>query len=116
MVKDTCVTCHLGGAGPDANHSFDPQVSTCVQCHADATSLDVDGVQTEIKGKLDQVKTALEAKGLLDKDGLAVVGDFPEAQAAALWNYLFVLEDKSNGVHNADFANALLNSALDALK
>ena len=115
-VKDTCVTCHLGGAGPDANHSFVPQVSTCVQCHADAKSLDVNGVQTEIKGKLDQVKAALQAKGLMDKNGVVVVGEYPEAQAAALWNYLFVLEDKSNGVHNADFANALLDNALTALK
>jgi hypothetical protein len=116
QVKDTCVTCHLGGAGPDANHSFVPQVATCVQCHTDAKSLDVDGVQTEIKGKLDQVQAALQAKGLMDKDGVIVVGEYPEAQAAALWNYLFVLEDKSNGVHNADFANAMLDAALEALK
>jgi len=115
-VKDTCVTCHLGGAGPDASHTFAPNVATCVKCHADAKDFDVNGVQTEIKGKLDQVKTALQRKGLFDKDGVAVVGDYPEAQAAALWNYLFVLEDKSNGVHNSDFANALLDSALTALK
>ena len=115
-VKDTCVTCHMGGAGEDANHTFTPNVATCVQCHADATSLDVNGVQTTIKGKLDAVKTALQAKGLLDKDGVIVVGDYPEAQAAALWNYLFVEEDKSMGVHNADYANALLDQALEALK
>jgi hypothetical protein len=115
-VKDTCVTCHLGGAGPNANHTFVPQVATCVQCHADAKSLDVNGVQTEIKDKLEKVKAALQAKGLMDKDGVIVVGDYPEAQAAALWNYLFVEEDKSDGVHNPDYANALLDAALEALK
>jgi hypothetical protein len=115
-VENTCVTCHLGGAGPDANHTFMPQVATCVTCHADAKSLDVDGKQTEIKDKLDQVKAALQAKGLLDKDGVVVVGDYPEAQAGALWNYLFILEDKSDGVHNIPFANALLDAALVALK
>ncbi len=77
-VKDTCVTCHLGGAGPDANHTFTPNVATCVQCHADATSLDVNGVQTEIKGKLDEVQKALQRKGLVDKDGVVVVGDYPK--------------------------------------
>ena len=115
-VKDTCVTCHLGGASTNADHTFMPNVATCVTCHADAKSLDVNGVQTTIKGKIAQVKTALQAKNLLDKDGVIVVGEYPEAQAAALWNYLFVVEDKSNGVHNADYANALLDAALVALK
>ena len=73
-VKDTCVTCHMGGAGTNANHTFTPNVATCVTCHADAKSLDVYGVQTTIKGKIAQVKTALQAKNLLDKDGVIVVG------------------------------------------
>jgi hypothetical protein len=115
-VKDTCVTCHLGGAGQDANHTFMPVVANCLGCHTDATSLDVDGKQTEIMDKLAQVAAALETKGLLDKDGVVIVGDYPEAEAAALWNYLFVLEDKSNGVHNIEYANALLDSALAGLK
>jgi hypothetical protein len=115
-VKDTCVTCHMGGAGPDADHHFMPVVANCVACHADATSLDIDGKQTEIKDKLAQVAAALQAKGLLDKDGGVVVGDYPEAQAGALWNYLFILEDKSDGVHNIPYANALLDAALAALK
>lgn len=115
-VKDTCVTCHLGGAGPNANHTFMPVAATCVQCHADATSLDVNGKQTEIKDKLEKVKAALQAKGLMDKDGVVVVGEYPEAQAGALWNYLFVEEDKSDGVHNIPYANAMLDAALEALK
>ncbi|MCJ7431853.1 MAG: hypothetical protein MUO77_00030 [Anaerolineales bacterium] len=116
MVENTCVTCHLGSADANANHSFMPVVTTCVACHADATSLDINGKQTEIKDKLEKVAEALKAKGLLDKDGAPVVGDYPEAQAAALWNYLFVEEDKSEGVHNMTYANALLDAALEALK
>jgi hypothetical protein len=116
VVKDTCVTCHMGGAGSDADHHFMPVVATCVACHTDATSLDIDGKQTEVKDKLAQVETALQTKGLLDKDGVIVVGDYPEAQAAALWNYLFILDDKSNGVHNVPYTEALLDSALAALK
>ncbi len=79
-------------------------------------SLDINGKQTEIKDKLEQVKAALQSKGLMDKDGVIVVGDYPEAQAGALWNYLFVEEDKSDGVHNPSYANALLDAALEALK
>jgi len=116
MVKDTCVGCHMGGAGPNAYHGFLPNVAFCQTCHSDATNFDVSGGQTEIKGKLEEVKAALQAKGLLDKDGEIVVGDYPEAQAAALWNYLLVEEDRSNGVHNIDYANALLDAGLEALK
>jgi hypothetical protein len=116
MVKDTCVTCHLGGAGPNANHTFMPVAGNCVTCHADATNLDVNGKQTEIKAKLEEVKAALQAKGLMDDAGAPIVGEYPEAQAAALWNYLFVEEDKSDGVHNMTFANAMLDAALVALK
>jgi hypothetical protein len=116
LVENTCITCHMGGVSEDASHSFAPNPATCTECHADATSLDVNGVQTEIADKLEQVKAALQAKGLMDDTGTVVVGDYPEAQAAALWNYLFVEEDKSEGVHNPAFANAMLDAALEALK
>lgn len=113
-VKDTCQACHMGGES--VNHTFTPNVANCVTCHADAKNFDMNGVQTTIEEKLAEVKAALQGKGLLDADGVIVVGDYPEAQAAALWNYLFVEEDKSMGVHNADYANALLDYALEALK
>ena len=113
MVENTCVGCHLGGE--NADHSFMPKVTACQACHADAESLDINGVQTEIMDKLEQVKAALQANGLMDAEGTIVVGDYPEAQAAALWNYLLVEEDKSEGVHNPTFANALLDASLAAL-
>jgi hypothetical protein len=111
-VENTCVTCHMGGAGEDANHSFTPQVTTCQKCHSDAKSLDVDGKQTEIKKLLEEVKAALTAKGLMDAKGTIVVGDYKTEYAAALWNYLLVEEDKSDGVHNPGYAKALLELSL----
>jgi hypothetical protein len=113
-VPDTCITCHMGG--DKAVHNFTPVVANCTACHSDATSLDVDGVQTEVKGSLDQVQAALTAKGLLDKDGNPVVGKYPEAQAQALWNWLYVSQDRSLGVHNVSYTRALLKFSLDALK
>ena len=58
----------------------------------------------------------LQLPSILQEDGVIVVGEYPEAQAAALCNYLFIKEDKSDGVHNADYANAMLDAALVALK
>jgi hypothetical protein len=114
LVQDTCQGCHMGGA--DVNHTFMPVVTTCQQCHPDAKSLDVDGVQTKVAAKLDQIEKALQAKGLLDNNGGIVVGEYPEAQAAALWNFLLITDDKSMGVHNSTYVNALLDQALTALK
>jgi hypothetical protein len=48
MVGDTCVACHLGDGD---NHTFEPDVSACTACHADAESLDINGVQTEVSTK-----------------------------------------------------------------
>ena len=114
-IENTCVGCHLGGAGPDANHSFMPVVGTCVKCHADAKSLDVNGEMTNMKAELEAVKAALTAKGLLDPKGVIVPGKYDTKLAGALWNYLLVEEDKSDGVHNPAYAKALLDLALTDL-
>ena len=110
---DTCVGCHLGAG---KGHDFKPDLPSCVACHADAKSFDVKGAQTAVGAKLAKVQAALQAKKLLDPKGVIIVGDYPEAQAAALWNYLMVKEDKSMGVHNIDYTNALLDAALTGLK
>jgi hypothetical protein len=114
MVEDTCVTCHLGA---NQNHTFTPEVATCVTCHPEAKNFDIGGVQTDIQAKLDQVAGLLKAKGLLNDEGVPVVGTYPAAQASALWNYIFIgKEDKSRGVHNAAYAKALLEAAVAALQ
>jgi hypothetical protein len=114
MVQDTCVGCHLGAG---ENHTFEPNVATCQACHADAENFDVDGVQTEVQAMLDELKDALIAKGWLDEEGEPFVGPIPEAEAAALWNWIYIQnEDKSLGVHNADYTKALLEASLQALQ
>jgi hypothetical protein len=115
-VKDTCVGCHMGGAGPDANHTFTPNVATCVTCHADLKSFDNQGVQTAVTAKIDTLKTDLIKAKLLDASGNIIVGTYPAAQANALWNYVFITSDKSLGVHNAQYTNDLLDASIAAFK
>jgi hypothetical protein len=111
MVQDTCVGCHMGGEA--AKHTFEPDVTTCVACHADAESFDVNGVQTTVTGKLDALQAELTTAGLLDAEGEIVAGNYPVAQANALWNYIYIkIEDKSLGVHNSKYTNALLDASL----
>ncbi len=113
-VQDTCVTCHMGA---DQNHTFTPNVATCTECHDGAKNFDINDVQTKVTDLLAQLKKALLSKGLITADGLAVVATgLPENQAAALWNFLLVTEDRSMGVHNSTYTIDLLNWSIDALK
>lgn len=131
LVRDTCVTCHVG---KNNNHTFEPVESACVVCHSGAEDFDIDGVQTEVKALIVQVRDLLVVKGLLavekdyeiGDDGVIeevvvgyepVVGVYPAAQASALWNYIFIaIEDGSLGVHNPGYTKALLEAAVAALQ
>ena len=112
-VANTCVHCHMGDT---ANHTFLPDVSRCQTCHPGATSFDIDGVQTKVQGMLADLKTALTTAGLLDANGNIVAGKYPEKQAAALWNYSYIKDDKSSGVHNPPYSEAVLQASLDLMK
>jgi hypothetical protein len=114
MVENTCVACHLGEGD---NHTFLPTVAACQGCHADAENFDINGAQTEVEEMVAQLEEALVAKGMWDVEtDEPVVGEYPEAEAAALWNYVYIAhEDKSMGVHNPTYTKALLEASLAAL-
>ncbi|MHC4436915.1 MAG: cytochrome c3 family protein [Planctomycetota bacterium] len=131
LVKDTCVSCHVGeGMG----HTFEPDVSACVKCHSDAEDFDINGLQTEVAALIEELRELLVAKGLLaaeteyeiGEDGVIeevvvgyhpVVGEYPAAESSALWNYIMIeIEDGSLGVHNPSYTVDLLNASIAALK
>lgn len=116
-VEDTCVGCHMGEA---RTHTFEPNVATCQQCHSDAESFDINGVQTEIREELDRLGDALVAEGVLSEnspEGHPTVTEAPENVALALYNWIYIEhEDGSLGVHNPPFTRALLQAAFEALE
>jgi hypothetical protein len=114
MIEDTCVACHMGEG---ADHSFEPDVAACQACHADAEDFDINGVQTEVQAGLDELEAGLIALGWLDEEGHPTVTQVPEAQAAALWNWIYIAhEDESLGVHNPAYTKALIEAGLEALE
>ncbi len=114
LVKSTCVSCHISENGA---HTFEAVEASCTGCHPDADGFDVGGVQTEVAALIAELGELLVAKGLLDEEGHPVVGEYPSAQAAALWNYIMIeIEDGSLGVHNPGYTKALLEASIAALK
>jgi hypothetical protein len=116
MVEDTCVSCHVN-ENNGYDHSMAPDVASCTDCHEGLEDFDYNGVQTEVEELIDELGELLIDKGLLDEEGHPVVGTYPEAEAWALWNYIFIaFEDGSNGVHNSNYTIAMLEAAIEALQ
>ena len=121
LIDAGCVSCHMG---ENTNHGFEAELGTCEGCHSDIESFDYNGTQTEIQALLDQIKPLLIAEGIidstiLDDDGeignRSVPGTYSEEVVNAMWNYMYVVEDQSLGVHNPGFTRALLEYSLTAL-
>lgn len=136
-VKDTCVACHLqevSATSPEftkvgghtfRNHYADATntfslVGLCNDCHGNIDTFDfkradydgdgvVQGVQTEVKGLLQQVALLLPPVG---STNVASGVKYTAPQLRALFNYKFVLEDGSYGVHNTAYAVGLLKASL----
>ena len=133
LVQNACITCHMAevSGGRDAGgHTFrvaseegDLNTNGCIQCHTDAGELEtlVEETQTEVADLLLQLGTRLNELGIL-RDDLELANasssaplELTNVQLGALWNYQYVREDKSLGVHNGKYAKALLKNSLAAL-
>ena len=74
------------------------------------------GVQTEVQILLNQLSTLLpNSSGVVDgtvKTSLSVKTNWTQAQLKAAYNWQFVANDGSLGVHNAPFATGLLKASI----
>ena len=129
MVGNACIGCHMApvtGGRAAGGHTFrvesvdgDLNTNGCVQCHTDAGELEtlVEATQLEIEDLLFELGEKLYAKGIFNAShGLVVPVDVSHDEAGAVWNFFFVEEDKSYGVHNAKYTRALLKNSIEALQ
>jgi len=120
LVTEGCPTCHMAfseDAGGHTVHNFMPDVSNCQSCHPGITDFDVNGVQTQTQGKLDQVAVLM---GYADWATLMLtigVDNFTwtVAQREAVYGAVFVFESGGMGVHNPTYVNSLLDNAITYL-
>lgn len=132
-VGVSCIGCHMN----EGDHSFEPTTDACTDCHAGASSFDINGFQTEIMALLDELKEKLEAKGIIHEeieeifeldpetgdivqvllsDGYhPVTGTWDMTLVRAFFNWIGLLEDRSYGVHNPGYVKALLENSIAAV-
>jgi len=123
----SCNSCHMSPAADNnstGGHTFVPNLASCTSCHTDASSFDVNGVQTEVESMLGDLETALINANIIGTDG-HLLDDSGEAlnygsslnltidQAGAYFNWATVAEDRSMGVHNPAYVKALLQNSIE---
>ena len=116
-----------------------PLTAVCAQCHGKVTDFDfpvadyngdgvIEGVQTEVQHLLDKLSTLLPPAGYHANpndyvaDGLVKTINYrwgatnmPAKFLNAAYNYQFVANDGSFGIHNAPFAVGLLKASIGDL-
>ena len=127
-----CATCHMAAATEYAGgHTWsvdddgDDFVAGCNTgaCH-DGGVEDFEhwDLQAEVEGLLGDLCTLLEGAGIAEKDvdtgecSLIRNATYPANVAAAWWNYIGVLEDRSLGLHNPKYIKGLLESSIAELQ
>ncbi len=138
VVEEACVTCHMQEAesspafthagGHSWNMKWDSGTNTvelteaCVQCHGDIEGFNfkrqdfdgngiVEGVQTEVKGLLAKLAFLLPPVGVAKAD-ITIGSSWSKQHLRAGYNYRFVQEDGSFGVHNLSYAVGLLKASI----
>lgn len=119
LTGSDCISCHMTESTTvtEGGHTWVAGIEGCTACHSGATDFDINGAVTVIETKLHTLQTALITAEMLDADGHAIEGVSYQADSVgALWNYLFLEEDMSSGIHNPAYANALLDASIIALQ
>lgn len=118
MVNDALGLENVTGCNVDGCHGSDPLETLNRETDEDFDGDGInEGVQDEVQTLLDSLATLLVEANLLDanhnpKNNRTVT---KADSLGAVYNYLFVHEDRSLGVHNTDYAVGLIKSSINFL-
>jgi hypothetical protein len=121
-IPDACVTCHMAfseDAGGHVVHNFMPTLEACQGCHGALDEAGLAALQQVTRDKLDTLAGLIDV-GYASWDDLMVVlddvnADWTVAEREAAYAGVFVYNSGDYGVHNPDYAAALLDNAIDYL-
>jgi hypothetical protein len=145
VVGNSCVDCHMQTVATTdpaflkaGDHTFkttfapagkpaEDLVGACQTCHGpEITSFNfplfdyngdgkIQGVQSEVQSLLDQLSTLLPPNNQV-KTALTIDNTWTKPQLEAAYNWLFVTNDGSKGVHNTAYAVGLLKASIANLQ
>ena len=112
----SCVSCHMGETNSGTGgHSWKPNLNNCKVCHTDGAPEEIFG----FAGKMTELEALLVSRNvLLGEAGeyhINEADDMTVLEAKAAWNWAFITEDKSEGIHNPKYAKALIQNSIEAL-
>lgn len=125
--SEGCISCHmtdsddlaLGGHSMNiTGDGVNNLENTCnIPCHGAGTYTPtvLNAIKLTINLKLNQLKDSLISNGLLDPVSEEPIAGqvIADADAAgALYNYFYVLKDKSNGIHNFTYDTTLIYNSI----
>jgi hypothetical protein len=126
------------GAGPGGaavtGHEFIPKIEACANCHGPITSFrdipasgdfdgngQVEGLQDEVEGLMNLLEAALvdsfAARGITIADTDELLDSLGSVTASSVlmresgYNFAYIHDDKSLGIHNPDYAVQLLQQS-----
>ena len=118
----SCVACHMGepSEADNGGHTWNPTENACLTCHTSGPPSEVAGLQD----MRDELLTLLQTKGLdstgtkyiFNASGGLQTGTYPVKVAQAAFNYIMLEEDRSDGVHNPEYAKDLIQNSIDAIQ
>ena len=142
VVENTCVGCHMQPVGEKdpgftlaGGHTFKPSftsadstvktdlVAACQKCHGktinsfDFKLMDydgdgsIDGAQTEVQHLMDKLSTLLPPYGSVKAD-FKIDSTWTRAELKAVYNFQFVHDDGSRGIHNMAYTIGLLKASI----
>ncbi len=107
----SCTSCHMGESGGNnvGQHTWNYTETTCVTCHSN-------GIPSNdfLLADIATLKDLLVDQGLITPEGNPVSGERTLNEASAVWNYRMIYYDHSKGVHNPNYAKALVNNSIES--
>jgi hypothetical protein len=136
VVDDACVGCHMANVQTHdgykiGGHSFnmideesgsDLSAYCAAECHPEAEDYNYEGAQTEIEDLLIDLRGRLEDLGVLTFTQGSWLPNVPTGDTlkiydkgltGALYNFLLIEDDRSEGIHNYDYIKGLLESSIN---
>jgi len=124
-IQDACINCHMASAvgSVTGGHTWHMEneeegfnFNGCTECHtAEEAETAMVELEAEITDLMTQLGTKLVAAGIYNPSGTsgyAVKGDYPNRVAGAFWNFMCVMSDHSNGVHNPKYIKKVLENSI----